>query len=205
MWWIRGNHGIMDQLHPKSLYAALERVPDVRQYNTVHPLVSVLALCVCAMLCGARSKFAIAQWGRDNADEVVDLLGFRRSRTPCHATIHNVLKAIDIAAFEAEMTSWARQFLPRGKRTACAIDGKKLRGIHGETLPGVHLIALLSHELGLPLAQIGAADKEGELTGARQLLEALSLRGLIITGDALYCQRDLCEHIAKKKDITSFL
>ncbi len=193
----------MAHLHAKSLYAALERVPDVRQYNAVYPLASVLALCVCAMLCGARSKFAIAQWGRENSAHIADLLGFRRGRTPCHATIHNVLKAVDIEAFESVLSTWSRQYLSQGEYNACAIDGKKLRGIHGETLPGVRLVALLAHDLGLPLAQKGATDKDGELAGARELLEKLDLRGLVITGDALYCQRDICEDIVKKKGITS--
>ena len=193
----------MAQLSPEPLYAALSRIPDHRQYNTVHPLASVPALCVCAMLCGARSKFAIAQRGREHGDDIGGLLGFRRS-TPCHASIHNVLEGVDLVAFENALSAWMNQFLPASRRKACAIDGKKLRGIHGELLPGVHLIALLTHELGLPLAQIGATDKEGELAAARDLLERLDLRGVVLTGDALYCQRDVCENVVEKGGATSF-
>ena len=203
MCWKVGNLGIMAQSRPEPLYAVLSRIPDHRQYNTVHPLASVLALCVCAMLCGARSKFAIAQWGREHASEIGELLGFRR-HTPCHASIHNVLKGVNLLAFESALSSWIRQFVPSEKRTACAIDGKKLRGIHGEELPGVHLVAVLTHALGLPLAQIGATDKDAELTAARDLLDRLDLHCVILTGDALYCQRDVCEKVVEKGGATSF-
>jgi hypothetical protein len=202
MWLQAGDQGIMAQPRPEPLYAALSQVPDHRQYNTVHPLASVLALCICAMLCGARSKFAIAQWGREHAAQIGELLGFHRS-TPCHASIHNVLKRVNLVAFESALSCWVNQFLPAKKSHACAIDGKKLRGIHGELLPGVHLVALLSHELGLPLAQIGATDKEGELTAARELLERLDLHGIVLTGDALYTQRDVCERVVEKGGTTS--
>lgn len=187
---------------PTSLYEALSGVIDRRQYNTVHPLPSVLALCICAMLCGARSKLAVAQWGRDHGEEIAARLGFRR-RTPCHASIHNILTGLDVDAFEIALSQWIGQFLPPGKRRAVAVDGKTLRGIHGEELPGVHLVAAFAQDLGLPLAQRKVATKEGELVAARQLLDTLDLHGVVITGDALYCQRDLCEQIVQKGGTTS--
>ena len=187
---------------PSSLYEALSAVTDRRQYNTVHPLPSVLALCICAMLCGARSKLAVAQWGRDHGEEIATRLGFRR-RTPCHASIHNILTDLDADAFEIALSQWIGQFLPPGKRRAVAVDGKTLRGIHGEELPGVHLVAAFAQDLGLPLAQRRVAGKEGELVAARQLFDTLDLRGVVITGDALYCQRDLCQQIVEKGGTTS--
>lgn len=66
-----------------------------------------------------------AQWGREHADEIGALLGFRRS-TPCHASIHNVLKGVNLVAFESALSSWMSQFLPVGKRKSCSIDGEKL-------------------------------------------------------------------------------
>ena len=52
----------------------------------------MLALTACALLGGARSLYAAAQWGRDHGGEWVGALGFRRERTPCVATLHNVLE-----------------------------------------------------------------------------------------------------------------
>ena len=68
----------------ESLLEALARVPDPRSgHGKRHPLGATLGLAVCAMLCGARSLYAISQWGRDQGLAVSEGLGFTRKRTPC--------------------------------------------------------------------------------------------------------------------------
>jgi hypothetical protein len=114
----------------------------------------VLALATVAMLCGARSLYAIAQWGREQPETIVRALGFTRQRTPGVATLHRVFKALDADVFEVVLAQWARAALgDRGE--AIAIDGKALRGIHGEQLPGVRLVAAYEVQTGLVLAQRG--------------------------------------------------
>ena len=72
-----------------SLLEALGSLPDPRStHGRRHPLGAVLGLAVCAMLCGARSLYAISQWGRDQGLEVSQTLGFTRDRTPCVSTLH---------------------------------------------------------------------------------------------------------------------
>jgi hypothetical protein len=139
----------------RSLLAAFARVPDPRQRGgRRHPLPAILALATAAMLSGARSLYAIWQWGRLQPPEVVEALGFSRDRTPSVSTLHLVFKRLDSVAFEAALADWARVTLgERGRRIA--IDGKALRGIHGEELPGVRLVAAYCDEAGLVLAQSG--------------------------------------------------
>lgn len=65
---------------------------------------------------------------------------------------------MDVATFESVLGEWARRNL--GDRAeAIAVDGKGLRGIHGEELPGVRLVAGYADGAGLVLAQSGG--KEG--------------------------------------------
>lgn len=141
-----------------SLLRALADVPDPRsRHGRRHPLPAVLALATVGMLCGARSLYAIAQWGREQPVEVVRTLGFSRGRTPGVATLHRVFKALDVEAFETVLGQWAQATLG-GRGEAIAIDGKALRGIHGqhgEQLPGVRLVAAYDVQTGLVLAQKG--------------------------------------------------
>ena len=139
--------------------AAFAEVPDPRRpRGRRHPLPAILALSTAAMLAGARSLYAIAQWGRLQDAAARRALGFTREQTPCVATLHLTFKALDAAAFEAALTAWATAQLGEHVRRI-AIDGKALRGIHGEELPGVRLVAAYADEAGLVLAQTGGPDR----------------------------------------------
>lgn len=130
------------------LAAVLAGVPDPRSARGIrYPLAAIFTMAVCAMLSGARSLYAIAQWGREHP-ELSQTLGFQREKTPCVATLHHLFRKSDVDAFEAALSSWAQGVL--GERAeAIAIDGKApvsstgqaLRGIHGEEMPGVRLVA----------------------------------------------------------------
>ena len=136
------------------LLEALSEIEDPRKPKGVrHPLPAILALAVCAMLGGARSLYAIAQWGREHP-ELAQSLGFSREQTPCVATLHHLFRRLDVDAFEAVLGRWAQECLGEGEATI-AIDRKALRGIHGRELPRVRLVAANAGESGLVLGQKG--------------------------------------------------
>ena len=66
-----------------TLREALDLVPDFRSsQGRRHSLGAILALATCAMLCGARSLYAIAQWGRDKGVLRRSFWGSARRRHP---------------------------------------------------------------------------------------------------------------------------
>ena len=80
-----------------SLAAALATVPDPRRpYGwrpdaAPIPLVALLQLAVAATLCGARSLYGMAQWGRERLSDdpgLLQALGLPAGRSPCVATLH---------------------------------------------------------------------------------------------------------------------
>lgn len=147
----------------RSLLAAFAEVTDPRAARGQrHPLSAVLALMTVAMLSGARSLYAMAQWGRLQEPAVVAALGFTRPRTPAVSTLHDVARRIDPALFEAVLARWAQSWHgPRGG--AIAVDGKALRGSHAKGAPPsgwVDAVAAYAVQAGLVLAQTGG--KRGE-------------------------------------------
>lgn len=185
-----------------SLRAALEEVPDQRRgQGRRHPLGGVLALAVCAQLCGCRSLYAIAQWGQDCGEAIREALGLSPRRGPCVATLHRVFRDLDHPAYEQVLGRWfAAQGLEADEPVA--IDGKTLRGIHGEAIAGVHLVAADAQRLRVVLAQAQTAGKGHELSGVKAVLAALPerlLSGRLVTGDALLAQRELCAQIVAQK------
>ena len=139
----------------KSLLRAFEEVPDPRSaHGRRHPLSAILALSVCAMVSGACSLYAIAQWGRMQDPNTLKELGFTRERTPAVSTLHNVFASIDTDAFESVLGEWIESWLGT-EEEAIAVDGKALRGIHGDQIPGVRLVAAYTHHKGPVVGQKG--------------------------------------------------
>lgn len=187
-----------------TLLEVMCRLPDPRSgHGRRHPLGAILGLAICAMLCGSRSLYAISQWGRDQGLEVSGALGFTRELTPCVSTLHQVFSRLDREAFELLLEQWLGE---RGLKAgeALAIDGKRLRGIHGEQLPGVHLVAAYAHQSGIVLGQQAVAHKRNELEAVYQLLARLDLKDRVVTGDAQFTQREVCQRIVAKGGTTSF-
>ena len=78
------------------------------------------------------------------------------------------------------------------------MDGKTLRGIYREELPGVHLISAYAHQSAVVLGQRAAPGKGQELEAVKAVMESLDLGGQMVTGDALLAQREICRTITKK-------
>lgn len=188
---------------PGSLAAALASVPDPRkpygwrpEYPPI-PLVGLLQLTVAALLSGARSLAAVAQWGRERREDEPGLLvalGLAPGRSPCVATLHRVFKALDVAAFERAVGTWLAQTGVEPTESV-AVDGKTLRGVHGEGLPGEHLVSAYAHQAGVVLAQLRSAGQGHEIAATAQVVAAVALSGRVVTADALLTQRELSQQI----------
>jgi len=157
----------------QTLAEALGALPDRRRAHLrVHGLLPLLQVSLVAMLCGARSLYAIAQWARERREDDPELLlalGLLAGRSPSVATLHRVFKGLDVAAFEAIVGRWFAQ-TGLGPDALLCVDGKTLRGIHGEQLPGVHLVSVYAAQVGAVLAQVAAPGKGQELAATKAAL-----------------------------------
>jgi hypothetical protein len=174
----------------------LEEIPDPRRAEgRRHPLRAVLSLVVLATMAGMRGLQGVVDLGRNLPPDVVASLGFTRSRTLAKGTLSEILRAIDIEAFEAVVGRWLQRQADRRGWTAIAIDGKSLRGTTGEQLPAVHLVAAYAHEARVVLAELRVDAKTNEHKAALELLGLLPLRGAVVTADAMFTHADFCREI----------
>ena len=183
-----------------SLFDGFSSVPDPRSVlGKRHPLSAILTLCSVAMLCGCRSLFAIAQFGRDRGREFALALGFTRETTPCRTTLHNLFVALDKVKFEDAIARWTMAAAEAHGWTTVSLDGKTLRGSTDVQIPGVHLLAAHAHEAGIVLRQLPVDTKTNEHKAALEMLDLIPVKGKIITGDAMFRQRDLSRKIRAKQ------
>jgi hypothetical protein len=186
---------------PGSLLACLADVPDPRGApGKRHPLTAMLAQACCAILCGARGLSAIAQWGRDQPIEWMHQLGYRR-RPPSYGAFQALFQRLEVTALESALGRWVAHLLATepsagdGSLRAVAIDGKVLRGSGSALEAAVHLLAALDQPTGCVLSQLRVAAETNEHKAALELLRGMVLHGRVVTGDAIFCQRDLCQQV----------
>jgi predicted transposase YbfD/YdcC len=197
----------LDVVESVTLLQALSQVPDPRKARgRRHSLQSVLFLAVGAVLAGARSWAAIAQWAR-YAEQPLAVCG----PTPHATTFGRVLAAVDAAALQRALTGWvlARSRArapqpgdgdrPRGEdRVVVAVDGKTLRGARDGHGGHTKLVAVFNHADNLVLSQAEVADGD-ELAAFPATLDTLpDLRGIVVTADALHCQRSHADYLHRR-------
>ena len=191
---------------PASLAAAFASVPDPRRHASIrYSLAAMLTLAVSAILSNHGSVLAMAEWGARQPAEVLAQVGFPTGQTPCQSTLQRCFAKLDGRALSATLTT---HFAPAGTSRpvtsdleGVAIDGKAQRG-RIQYAPGgcpVHALTAFCQTQGLVLAHEPIAptgDKAAaELNAAPALLARVDWVGRVLTGDALFCQRQLCQQV----------
>ncbi len=182
-----------------NLLAYLAQVPDPRgRQGRRHPLAAMLAAVVCAMLCGARGYSAIVQWLHALPVPWWHRLGFTR-RPPKDHAFRDLLAAIPPEMFEATVRAWISaalgEAIPEDELRAIALDGKTLRGTLTPHQRAVHLLSLFDQRMGCVLSQQRVDEKTNEHKAALELLKTIVLKDCVVTGDAMFCQREICQQI----------
>jgi predicted transposase YbfD/YdcC len=200
------SHG---SVSPTSLAAAFAQVTDPRRAaSVISPLPAILTLAVTAILANQLSVLAIAEWGVRQAPALLATLGFPAGRTPWQSTRQRLFRQLDGDALAAVLTTaFAPCAAPRGEETVglqgVAIDGKAQRGrlrFPGRGGP-IHALSAFCHEAGVvlahePLDAPASTDRgEAERTVAPALLDRIDWPDRVLTGDALFCQRSLCQQV----------
>jgi predicted transposase YbfD/YdcC len=154
------------------------------------------------MLCAHTSVLAIAEWGARQSSDLLCRLGFPAGQAPCQSTLHRLFRKLDARALACAL------------QVACDDPAERTRGEQGVALDGkaqhgrlacdaddrvVHLLSAFCQEQSVVLAEEpieqGADKVEAELTVAPRVIGQMDWHGRVLTGDALYCQRHLCQQV----------
>jgi hypothetical protein len=181
-----------------NLLELLAQIPDPRgRRGRRHPLAAMLTAIVCAILTGSRGYRAIAHWARSQNASVWQWLGFHR-KPPCANSFRNLLMALKPEVLETILRQWmaAALKLPEPDEIqSVAMDGKTLCNTLAAHERNVHLLSLLDQATGGVLSQQAVPPTTNEAKAAVDILKTIILKGRLITGDAMFCQRELCEEI----------
>ena len=185
---------------PAALLAALQRVPDPRKPRGLrHGLPVILSIAVCAVIAGARSFVAIAEWAAQASPAAVAKLGVT-GEVPSESTIRRTINKIDANGLDVVVGAWAAfRATTSEKFRVIAVDGKSLRGSATAGGRCRHLLSALTHTGGMVLGQLDVALKTNEIPMFSTLLDNIELLGALVTADAMHCQKDHAKYLVEQR------
>jgi predicted transposase YbfD/YdcC len=176
--------------------ACFEDLDDPRSGNAaLHDFNALLIIALCTVLCGGQGAVDMALFARAKEPFLREFLDLTNG-PPSHDTFSRLFRRLDPdqfrTAFQRFMTAFAETC-----QGVIAIDGKVLRRSFdlASQKSALHMVSAWGCEQRAVLAQIATDDKSNEITAVPKLLKMLSLKGTIVTVDALNCQRSIAQQI----------
>jgi len=181
---------------------AFEDVPDPRDFTAQHDLTDVIFVALAAVLCGAVHCTEMAVFAETRLELLRQFVPLKHG-APSHDTFTRLFRALDPEAFNTAFMRFMAAFgaqaridtRPIDTRVAAgkgqvAVDGKSLRRAYdkGRAHMPPLMVTVFDCETFMSLSQVVAAAG-GEAQGAIEAIKLLSLKGCIVTADALHCHR----------------
>lgn len=183
--------------------AHLAGIKDPRVDRTrKHKLVDIVAIGLCAVICGAEGWEDMEEFGRAKEEWLRRELGLELPEgIPSDDTFRRVFGRVDPEELSTCITAWRRGLRRHKRGEVIALDGKTARH-SDDTLTGqsaIHLVSAWATESGLALGQVKVDRKSNEITALPELLKLLDISGCIVTIDAMGCQKEIARQIVAQR------
>jgi predicted transposase YbfD/YdcC len=190
----------MSGLPATSISEHFETLTDPRRDHTkAHALLDIVAITLCAVICGADGWVDVATFGRVKETWLRTFLALPGG-IPSHDTFGRVFALLDPDEFRRCFLSWAQAVVGAPGDQVVAIDGKTLRRSHDRRTGkgALHLVSARATANGLVIGQVATDAKSNEITAIPALLRLLALEGATVTIDAMGCQTAIAQQIVEQ-------
>lgn len=184
-------------MQPKALAEYFSEIDDPRRTGFAHrhDLVEILVITTCALFSEVDGFEDVARWAQVKEAWLRRFLTLRNG-IPSADTFARVFRLLDPKSFESAFRAWVGSTLTTFSQVA--IDGKTMRGSVDGTRAAIHMVSAFATELGLTLGQEAVFEKSNEITAIPVLLEALAIKGCLVSIDAMGCQKDIAQTIRNR-------
>jgi len=163
--------------------------------NIRHVLVDIIFIALCGCLSGSTTYEELRIFGKAHIDWLKKYLELPNG-IPSADTIQRVLEIID--ARELSVAIFDRLDFLKSKGEIISIDGKTIRGSSNDEHNAYHVVSAFVAEHCITLGEVKTSEKSNEITAVPKLLKLINVRDAIITADAMSCQKDIVEIVAKQ-------
>jgi len=183
------------------LMTHFSKMTDTRkEQGKRHPLISIIAIAIIGVICGADDWVTIEQVGKAKEDWFRKFLDLPHG-IPSHDTFGKVFAWMDPDEFQKCFLDWIKEVAEMTTGQVIAIDGKTVRRSHDRAngKDPLHLVSAWASKNELVIGQRKVDDKSNEITAIPELLKLLDIRGCIVTIDAIGTQKGIARAILGQK------
>jgi len=184
-----------------SLIKCFSDITDPRMLKkTDHKLVDIIVMAICAVICGADKWTQIEEFCESRYSWFKQFLELPGG-IPSHDTFGRVFSILSPSHFQKCFHKWIQAVFEMTEGQVIAIDGKTLRRSFNkkDKKSSLHMVHAWATTNGVLLGQQKSQDKSNEIKAIPELLEIISVKGCIVTTDAMGCQRKIAEKIYEKQ------
>ena len=165
--------------------------------NVIHPLIDILKLTMVAVLCGMDELDKIVDYGENKRDFLEK--EFNIKLIPSKSTLTRVIATINPKWLSLSVVCILNTLI-KNKPTQIMLDGKAIKSTDAiKTIEKMMNIVTAYTDTGICLGQKTVDSKSNEIPAVKELIEMLNIEGLVVTADAMHCQKETAETIIKNK------
>jgi len=182
------------------LRSVFSQIDDPRSdINKLHKLEDILLIGIISVICAADTWKDMESFAKGREGFLRSFLDLPNG-IPSDDTFNRVFSSIDSEQFEACFVDWVSHLVNLTDGEVIPIDGKTIRGAkaNGKKSP-FHMVSAWATNNNLVLGQVKVSEKSNEITAIPRLLELITVKGCIVTIDAMGCQQDIARKITEQE------
>jgi len=165
----------------------------------LHLLEDIIFISIASVLSGAETWNDMEMYGKQKQEWLSSFLSLPNG-IPTHDTFNRLFAALEPKEFESRFISWVQSINKQFEGEVVGVDGKTMRGSKGKDCKSaVHIVSAWASENETVLGQLKVDEKSNEITAIPELLDALLLKGCVVTIDAMGCQKKIAKKILDKE------
>lgn len=167
--------------------------------NFLYPIEEILFLTISAVISNFKTYGQICLFGEEKLEWLRKFYQYENG-IPSGDVLERFYARLDHEKFAGCFTSWVNEKANLSGEELINIDGKTVKGSAKEgEHSAIHMVSAYANENRLTLAQKAVSAKSNEITAIPALLDLLTIRGCMVTMDAMGCQKEIATKIREKK------
>ena len=183
----------------QTILSILDEIRDPRDFNARHDLGAMLFIALSASLCGAKTCVDYADFAAANEETLSEIVDLPHG-APSHDCFSRIFRLLDADEVSAALTRFSRALREalgvESAKGVVAIDGKSLRRGYerGRAFMPPLMVSVWDAETRASIAACRAPGGN-EVAGTLAVLKTLTLKGCVVTADALHCHPAMAQAV----------